>query len=65
MNSMNIGLGEWLFVHDLGKVETGPAPRRVIAKKQPTALTKAAEGKRVAENRMNRMLDVLHSKFEA
>ncbi len=62
----DIGLGEWLFDHDLDEAEKGLTPAVLaIANDQPAARAKAAKGKAVADERMKHMMDVLRAELEA
>ena len=62
----DIGLGEWLFDHDLDEAEKGLTPAVLaIANDPATAKAKALKGKAVADDRMKRMMDALRAELEA
>jgi polysaccharide pyruvyl transferase WcaK-like protein len=61
----DIGLGEWLFDHDLDEAEKGlTSAVLAIARDQPAARARAAKGKAVADDRMKRMMEVLRTTLE-
>lgn len=62
----DIGLGEWLFDHDLDEAKKGLVPAVLAIVNDPaTARAKALKGKAVADERMKRMMDVLRAELEA
>jgi polysaccharide pyruvyl transferase WcaK-like protein len=62
----DIGLGEWLFDHDLDEAEKGLTPAVLAIVNDPAAAkAKALKGKAVADARMKRMMDVLRAELEA
>ena len=60
----DIGLGEWLFDHDLDEAEKSLTPTVLaIANDQTTAKAKALKAKAVADDRMKHMMDVLRAEL--
>lgn len=62
----DIGLGEWLFDHDLDEAKASLVPAVLAIVNDPAAArAKALKAKAVAEDRMKRMMDVLRRELEA
>lgn len=60
----DIGLGEWLFDHDLDEAEKGLTPAVLsIANDQAAARFKALKAKAVADDRMKHMMEVLRAEL--
>jgi polysaccharide pyruvyl transferase WcaK-like protein len=62
----DIGLGEWLFDHDLDEAHKGLVPAVLsIVNDQPAAKAKALKAKAIADARMKGMMDALRKEIEA
>ena len=62
----DIGLGEWLFDHDLDEAEKGLTPAVLaIARDQVTSKARALKAKAFTDDRMKRMMNVLRAELGA
>jgi hypothetical protein len=61
----DIGLGEWLFDHDLNEPQKGLVPAVLSIVNDPSAAkAKALKAKGIADARMKRMMDILRAELQ-